>query len=176
MSNSSTPTAAAGWYPDPAGSARSRWWDGTQWTEHYYDPATGVPVAQLKAPEGTKVYNLWIWLVVFLPYITLPFLFLIFFTIIQGTMVLQAGNAAQSVASAAYNAARLYGASDGDGVTAGNALLGDLGSTLTNAQVVVERNGQTVTVTVTGQAASLVPGVPLDVERTVYGPTERWVE
>ena len=39
MSNSSTPSAAAGWYPDPAGSARSRWWDGTQWTEHYYDPA-----------------------------------------------------------------------------------------------------------------------------------------
>ena len=65
MSNSSTPSVAAGWYPDPAGSARSRWWDGTQWTEHYYDPATGVPVAQLKAPEGTKVYNLWIWLVVF---------------------------------------------------------------------------------------------------------------
>lgn len=108
--------------------------------------------------------------------VILPFLFLIFFTIIQGTMVLQAGNAAQSVASAAYNAARLYGASDGDGVAAGNALLGDLESTLTNAQVVVERNGQTVTVTVTGQAASLVPGVPLDVERTVYGPTERWVE
>jgi hypothetical protein len=79
MSNSSTPTVPAGWYPDPAGSARSRWWDGAQWTEHFYDPATGVPVAQLTAPEGTKVYNVWIWLVVFLPYITLPFLFLIDF-------------------------------------------------------------------------------------------------
>lgn len=108
--------------------------------------------------------------------ILLPFLFLIFFTIIQGAMILQAGNAAQSVASAAYNTARLYGASAGEGVAAGNALLGDLGSTLTNAQVVVERNGQTVTVTVTGQALSLVPGLPLDVERTVYGPVERWVE
>jgi hypothetical protein len=23
-----------GWYADPGGSGRNRWWDGTQWTEH----------------------------------------------------------------------------------------------------------------------------------------------
>lgn len=28
------PTAAPGWYPDPAGSATSRWWDGQRWTDH----------------------------------------------------------------------------------------------------------------------------------------------
>ena len=30
------PTAAqpAGWYADPQGEARLRWWDGTQWTPH----------------------------------------------------------------------------------------------------------------------------------------------
>ena len=24
----------AGWYPDPAGHARLRWWDGARWTDH----------------------------------------------------------------------------------------------------------------------------------------------
>ncbi|MCP9622161.1 DUF2510 domain-containing protein [Nocardia otitidiscaviarum] len=23
-----------GWYPDPSGIARLRWWDGVRWTEH----------------------------------------------------------------------------------------------------------------------------------------------
>lgn len=27
-------TAPAGWFPDPTGAARYRWWDGTTWTEH----------------------------------------------------------------------------------------------------------------------------------------------
>lgn len=38
-----------------------------------------MPVADLRAPEGTRVYTLWIWLVVFLPYLTLPFVFTIDF-------------------------------------------------------------------------------------------------
>jgi hypothetical protein len=33
----------AGWFPDPAGSANVRWWDGSRWTEHFIDPATGAP-------------------------------------------------------------------------------------------------------------------------------------
>jgi hypothetical protein len=24
-----------GWYPDPSGGSRLRWWDGSDWTEHY---------------------------------------------------------------------------------------------------------------------------------------------
>ena len=28
------PTTAAGWFPDPHGSGRLRWFDGTSWTDH----------------------------------------------------------------------------------------------------------------------------------------------
>ena len=53
------PTTPAGWYPDPAGSPRNRWWDGTQWTESFLDPlqAAQLTTTELKAPEGTSAYN-----------------------------------------------------------------------------------------------------------------------
>jgi len=34
----------AGWYPDPSGSGQQRYWDGSQWTEHY-TPGAGAPAA-----------------------------------------------------------------------------------------------------------------------------------
>lgn len=27
-------TVPAGWYEDPSGGPRPRWWDGTAWTDH----------------------------------------------------------------------------------------------------------------------------------------------
>jgi Protein of unknown function (DUF2510) len=32
--------AAAGWYPDPAGAPRQRYFDGQEWTERYSDQYT----------------------------------------------------------------------------------------------------------------------------------------
>ena len=29
-----------GWYPDPAGTSRLRWWEGTDWTDTYRAPPT----------------------------------------------------------------------------------------------------------------------------------------
>ena len=76
MSELITPSVPAGWHPDPAGSPRSRWWDGTQWTEHYQEPySREAAAAALQAPAGAKIHNAWIWLVVFLPYVTLPVIF-----------------------------------------------------------------------------------------------------
>jgi hypothetical protein len=42
----------AGWYPDPAGSASQRWWDGTAWTGHLQPAASVQPAypAQAAAP------------------------------------------------------------------------------------------------------------------------------
>ncbi len=81
MTTPETPAVPAGWYPDPAGGPNSRWWDGVRWTETVqqpYDPA--APAASLTAPEGVSVWTPWIWLVVFVPYITLPLLFTIDFS------------------------------------------------------------------------------------------------
>jgi hypothetical protein len=50
----------AGWFPDPAGSANLRWWDGSGWTEHFIDPATGAPpevarrVQPIRPPETVQ--------------------------------------------------------------------------------------------------------------------------
>jgi len=92
MSNPSNPLTPAGWYLDPAGTPRSRWWDGTQWTDHYAAPAGqvqpqqqaygqqpqqaygqqqygqqpaqpyGVAAPVLRAPEGTPPNNIFIWI------------------------------------------------------------------------------------------------------------------
>jgi hypothetical protein len=32
---------AAGWHTDPEGSGKWRYWDGTNWTQHYTTPSAG---------------------------------------------------------------------------------------------------------------------------------------
>jgi hypothetical protein len=45
----------AGWYPDPAGSTLSRWWDGTRWTESTMAPnSTSGQVPYQQAPYGQQ--------------------------------------------------------------------------------------------------------------------------
>jgi len=52
MSNPSNPVTPAGWYPDPSGDGRSRWWDGTRWTDHYAPaPGTNPQVPQPPQPH-----------------------------------------------------------------------------------------------------------------------------
>lgn len=38
-------TPVPGWYSDPAGSGRLRWWSGTEWTEQFQDSPAAAPSA-----------------------------------------------------------------------------------------------------------------------------------
>ena len=97
MSDQNSTTPAAGWYPDPAGSPQTRWWDGTRWTDHYSaptapvvtpavtpwsTPAAGAPTPYpsmtpygaapaLKAPEGTSPSTPYIWSIAVLPVVSI---------------------------------------------------------------------------------------------------------
>lgn len=75
---SSTP-AAAGWYPDPAGSHLQRWWDGSAWTERTYDPisAGSVPGVYPRVGPEVNVYTPYLWTIIALPLLSL--IFLLFF-------------------------------------------------------------------------------------------------
>jgi hypothetical protein len=101
------PTTPAGWYPDPAGSPRNRWWDGTQWTENFHDPmqAAQLNSVALKAPEGTSVYNPFILTMIALLVLSLLSVFLIlnpatFNEIIENSL---AGNGKTSTAELISN-------------------------------------------------------------------------
>ncbi|AJW78157.1 DUF2510 domain-containing protein [Clavibacter michiganensis] len=49
-----TPSTPAGWYADPAGSDRLRWWDGTRWTDHLADaPAASAAAAEPAAARAS---------------------------------------------------------------------------------------------------------------------------
>lgn len=76
----------AGWYPDPAGSASERWWDGTAWTGHVQAPASAPPVypdryaypaqqpahgVPAKVAPGTPAFGPFIWIITLLPLIGL---------------------------------------------------------------------------------------------------------
>ncbi len=92
MSDSTATNVPPGWYPDPTDASWQRWWDGVGWTEHaapttsgsaqaaqtytaQYPQAPAVPGTPLRTDIQTN--TVWIWLVVLLPLVLLPTIFLI---------------------------------------------------------------------------------------------------
>jgi hypothetical protein len=87
-----------------------------------------------------------------------------------------AGTTAQSVADITYQQARSYQATDTDGTTAADSALAASRALLPSGHTTISRTATTVTVTITGQAFVILPGLPLPtVVRTRTGPIERWV-
>ncbi|HEU5223519.1 MAG TPA: DUF2510 domain-containing protein [Candidatus Lumbricidophila sp.] len=95
MSDGSTPAVPAGWFPDPAGSDKDRWWTGTEWTAEL----SSRPVSRSRlvasaeqeiapAPASVRTrasaasngpYTVWIWLIAAYPVIALAPLFVLDF-------------------------------------------------------------------------------------------------
>lgn len=87
-----------------------------------------------------------------------------------------AGTTAESVADLTYQQARSYHATDADGIAAGTVALTANRALLTGGHTTITRTPSVVTVTVTGHAFVLLPGLPLPmIQRTRSGPVERWV-
>lgn len=105
-----------------------------------------------------------------------PVIFLLLFTALQGALWYQGTNVAQNAAVAAYNDARAYESTTGAGQASARQVLDQAGGFLQHSNVSVNRTADTVTVDVTGQAVSMIPGVQMPaVHRTITGPVERWV-
>jgi hypothetical protein len=77
MTDPAGPSTPAGWYPDPAGGAQRRWWDGAQWTDNLETREWASAAMPATAPEGTDPYTTWIWPLLAIPVLQLFSIFLI---------------------------------------------------------------------------------------------------
>ncbi|MCU1414144.1 MAG: hypothetical protein JWN80_1484 [Microbacteriaceae bacterium] len=103
MTNSQgTPTVAAGWYADYEDASRLRWWDGTQWTDHVSDPAASyvAPPRATVAPT-TRLGNVFIWILVCLPLLSIVPLLLTDYTAIGNAAI--AGRESGNIATSTTN-------------------------------------------------------------------------
>ncbi len=101
------------------------------------------------------------------------FLFLVGF---QAAWWFAGYNIAQTAAQAAYTDSRAYQAPPDAGKNTAAELIANSKRVLRNPQVTITRGPDTVTVTITGNAVALLPGIEAPpISYTMTGPIERWV-
>lgn len=109
--------------------------------------------------------------------IVAPVLFTMIMAIVQFALVAHAQNVAEAAAQEGVAAARMFDASDADGVTAARSALASLGpQMLTSRGVAVQSSATTTTVTVTGRAISLVPFLHPQISETATAALEQYVD
>lgn len=85
-------------------------------------------------------------------------------------------NVAQTAAQAAYTDSRAYQAPADAGKSTAEQLVANTRQTLRNPRVTIIRGADTVTVTITGNAVALLPGIEAPpISYTMTGPIEKWV-
>jgi Flp pilus assembly protein TadG len=103
-----------------------------------------------------------------------PLLLLLVLAVIQFALVEQAEHVAQAAATQALAAARVQDGSTAAGQAQAGTVLAQLGGSLGSPSVRVTRTATQATVTVSGTAATIIPGVRLHIQATVTGPVEEW--
>ncbi len=106
--------------------------------------------------------------------LALPILVLTFI-VAQAAFVFYARSTALAAATQGANAARAYNAAPSAGITKANDFLTVIGGSLDNPTVSYSSTGTEITITVTGQAQSIIPGLSFTVTQSASGPVERFV-
>ena len=85
-------------------------------------------------------------------------------------------NVAQTATQAAYTDSRAYQAPPDAGKSTAAQLIAGSKKVLRNPRITITRGTDTVTVTITGNAVALLPGIEAPpITYTMTGPIERWV-
>lgn len=107
--------------------------------------------------------------------LTISMLIVVFLLTLQYAVQAHARRIATAAAEEALMAAAAYDGAPADGQQAAHRVLTGVAPGLGDASVAVERTATTVTVTVTGRVAQLIPFLPVGVRVHVQGPVERFV-
>jgi hypothetical protein len=71
MTASSPQLGEPRWHTDPEGGGGLRWWDGSQWTGSVMGPAELGPPEQKPLASDTPIFTVPLWIIVFLPLVTM---------------------------------------------------------------------------------------------------------
>ncbi|MFY1659344.1 TadE/TadG family type IV pilus assembly protein [Micromonospora sp. WMMD1274] len=103
-----------------------------------------------------------------------PLLLLLIMAGVQFALWAHARHMAQAAANEGVQSARAYHSSAAAGKADTEALLRDLsGGSLTGTAVTASRSATTATITITGRASSVIPGLTFPIRVTVTAPVER---
>jgi Flp pilus assembly protein TadG len=101
-------------------------------------------------------------------------LLLLTFIVVQAAFVFYARSTALAAATQGANAARAYNAPLSSGTAKANDFLTRIGGGIKNPSVFISSSGNQVTVTVTGEAQTIIPFVRFPVSQSASGPIERF--
>jgi Flp pilus assembly protein TadG len=103
-----------------------------------------------------------------------PLLGLLLMAAVQFALWQHASHMAQAAANEGVQIARAYGSSAAAGRSDTEALLADLsGGVLSGTSVSASRSATTATITITGRAEAVIPGLSFPIKVTVTAPVER---